>query len=82
VNYILLIVAIVLGALRIGGHTSEAYQAVAHLFVGGLFAAGYVKYQYTWTNGGQIAMNKIWLGVALSVLEVACALWFKFGGGA
>lgn len=79
-KYTLLVVAtIILAALRIAGVTHEAYQAVAHLFVGGLFAAGYVDYSYTWTEGGWSGMRLIYLGIALSVVEVACALWFKFG---
>lgn len=81
------IVALVLAVMRIAGHTSEAYQAVAHLFVGGLFAAGWMEYQFTWDAGGlwgsnqatSGAMKKIWLGIVLSLIEVACALWFKFG---
>ena len=82
-----LIIAAVLAAIRIAGHTSEAYQAIAHLFVGGLFAAAWVEYRCTWADGGlwgqdratRGAMHKLYLALALSVVEVACALWFKFG---
>jgi FtsH-binding integral membrane protein len=78
------VIAFVLAALRVAGHKSEAFQAVAHLFVGGLFAAGWVEYGFTWTgikcDGGKSAMRKIWLGVALSLVEVGCFLWFKFAG--
>jgi hypothetical protein len=78
VNYLLLTIAIVLSMLRIGGHTSETYQAAAHLFVGGLFAAGYMQYRYTWTEGGRDAMRKILLAIGLTAVEVACFLWFRF----
>ena len=35
----LFLTAIVLGVMRVVGFTSEAYQAVAHFFVGGLYGA-------------------------------------------
>jgi FtsH-binding integral membrane protein len=76
------IVALLLAITRIAGHKSEAFQAVAHLFVGGLFAAGYVEYGFTWTgigcDKGRAAKRKLWLAVALSLIELACGLWFKF----
>lgn len=34
--------SLILGALRIAGFKSEFYQAVAHVFVGGLFGAAIV----------------------------------------
>jgi hypothetical protein len=79
-NTLLALVSVVLASLRVGGLTSEAFQAVAHLWVGGLFAAGYVQYSATWgTDRRNDAMLKIWLGVGLSVIELACFLFGRFG---
>ena len=85
-EFAVIAVAFLLAAIRIAGHKSEAYQAVAHLFVGGLFVAGW---------GWAVAFGRsIWnrddcpdvdatavyfiLAVALSVVELLCFLWFKF----
>ena len=54
-------VAVVLGALRVVGFKSPAYQAVAHLFVGFLIGGAVM------TGGGLYAV----LAVGLSVVEVA-----------
>lgn len=75
---LLIIVALALAALRIGGEKGEAFQAAAHCFVGAMFYAGYVEYGYTWTTGGRSAMQKIWIGTFLTVVEVACFVWFEF----
>jgi hypothetical protein len=82
------IVAFVLAALRIAGHKSQTFQAVAHLFVGGLFTAAWWQYGETWADGGlwgqsaavAPAMRKFYLAIGLSVIELACALWFRFMG--
>jgi hypothetical protein len=55
-----------LAALRIAGHKSPAFQAVAHIFVGGLFGA--------WAHGGKPARPYLWLAVLLSLVELACFL--------
>lgn len=73
------VVAFILAVLRIAGHKSEAFQAVAHLFVGGLFTAAWWQYRETWTEGGKAAMHKSYLAIGLSLIELACALWFRFG---
>ena len=79
-RWLLSFVAIVLGVLRVAGIKHEAFQAIAHLFVGGLFASGYTEYSFTWTgidsDKGRNAMFKIWLGVSLSILELVCAIVF------
>ncbi len=62
-RYVLAVIAIILAAIRIGGVTHIAYQAAAHLFVGGLIAAGVVK-------GRRAGRYEIALAVALSVVEV------------
>jgi Na+/proline symporter len=81
------IIAFVLAALRIAGHRSEAYQAAAHLFVGGLIAAAFVQIRLSQRiNEARLAseVNKsarrnFWLAVALSVVEVACFIAFRLG---
>jgi uncharacterized membrane protein YfcA len=65
---VLFLTSFVLAATRIAGHKSEAFQAVAHVFVGGLF-------------GAYIADRKqsdcLRLAILLSLIEVACAITFK-----
>ena len=60
---LILITSIILGALRIGGEKGEIFQAVAHLWVGGLFVAGTLR-----------SRSVLWIAIALSVLELACFL--------
>jgi hypothetical protein len=62
------IVCATLAVLRVSGHKSQAFQAVAHLYVGGLFTAAYLQSNAEW-----------WvLGVIVSLVELGCALWFRF----
>lgn len=77
-SYIL--IAIALAALRIAGHKSEAFQAVAHLFVGWLLAGWYFNSAWGSRDGMAEDRSGLYLGLAivLSIIEVACALWFKF----
>lgn len=63
------IVSVALAALRIGGFTSSAFQAVAHLWVGGLVGA--------WLAGDR--PSRLWLALMLSAVEVACFLVERFG---
>jgi hypothetical protein len=65
------VVAFVLAALRIAGHKSQAFQAVAHLFVGALLGQSYYE--------GWRRSPSFWLAVVLSIIELACGLWFMFG---
>ena len=62
-----LIIAIVLGVLRIHGIKHEAFQAAAHLYVGGLLGAYFS------------GKNKefLWIAIGLSVLEVVCFFLVK-----
>jgi hypothetical protein len=55
-----------IAGLRIAGLKSPAFQASAHLFVGGLFGA--------WLYGGKPARPFLWLAVLLSLVELACFL--------
>ncbi len=56
--------AVALAGIRILGDRSSAFQAVAHLFVGGLFGA--------WLEGGRSARPLLWTALLLSVVELAC----------
>lgn len=60
--------SVALALIRAGGEMGQAFQAVAHVFVGGLFAA------YATTK----RPIHLVLAIALSVVEVACFLYFKF----
>lgn len=82
---LLYIIAGVLAVIRISGHTSETYQAAAHLFVGGLIAAAYINWNLpnvdiaSISNLRSIAKHYAWMATGLSIVEVACFLWFRFG---
>lgn len=67
---VIVLAAIVLGAMRIIGMKSPSFQAVAHLYVGGLFGAAYAAkvHRGTWDH------LLLWTGVALSVLELLAFL--------
>ncbi len=55
------ILAVILAAMRVGGVTHEAFQAIAHIYVGYIFtAAWYTKSKLFW-----------WLGSAVSLIELA-----------
>ncbi len=69
-NIALLIIAFILAAVRIAGHKSEAFQAVAHVFVSYLFTAAYYEYRATWTEGGKAAMQKAYIAIGLSIVEI------------
>ncbi len=58
-----LIVSIVLALLRIGGEKGELFQAIAHLWAGGLFVAGVIRNR-----------PALWIAIALSLVELACFL--------
>jgi hypothetical protein len=66
-DYSATIAAIVLGILRIAGEKGEAFQAVAHLFVGGLFVA----WAYT-KNARYISV--FWALVIVEVIAFLCHL--------
>lgn len=60
--------ALVLAGLRISGVKGQFFQAVAHVFTGGLAGA--------WLAGGHDPLFA-WLFVGLCVVEVACAVIFR-----
>lgn len=64
---LLVVAAVGLGVARAGGVTHPAFQAAAHVYVGGLLGA--------WLVGRRPLL--LWLAGGLSVLEVACAVYFR-----
>lgn len=79
-----ILITVVLIAMRATGVTHGAFQAAAHLFVGVLLGAwlierriGLVRLYEVDYPVEELDWN-LWLAVALSVAEVACALFFKF----
>jgi len=78
-------IAVVLAVVRIMGHKSEAFQAVAHLFVGGLFASAWLQFSEINTEKSSIrhpplARENLILAVLLSLIELGCFLWHRFSG--
>jgi len=73
----LFVICLVLGLLRILGMTNESFQAVAHLFVGGLFTA----WGFTWRccdHRQEVdSVYYLVMGVGLTLLEINCAIFFK-----
>lgn len=59
-------IAIVLAVIRIRGYKSQTFQAIAHLFVGGLFTASWLQVN---------TRENLILAIALSVIELGCFLW-------
>lgn len=60
-----LTIAFALAALRVLGVKHEAFQAVAHLYVGGLFTAWYYSRDRFFLN----------VAIGVSLVELAVALW-------
>ncbi len=67
---VLIVTAALLGILRICGHTSIPFQAVAHCFVGAMLMGWIID------RSCKRSLYK-WLTISLSVLEVACAVYFR-----
>jgi len=66
-NAFLIIFGVILGLLRAAGHKSQAFQAVAHLYMGGLCAAWLITREPLYA----------WLVVVLSIVEVICFVVFR-----
>lgn len=75
---ILIAIGVMLATLRIAGVTHESYQAAAHLYVGGLVGAWLIQRKAPDLGGAVQGMGYLILAIALSVVEVGCALWFRF----
>ena len=66
-----LVLAVVLGVLRIAGVKNKAFQACAHLYMGGLCTAWYYTRQ----------PYLLFMILALSGVEVMCFIYFKYLAG-
>ncbi len=72
---ILICVSAALAALRISGITHPAFQAVAHLWVGGLFASWFVGRKTPTPRP-----SRLWMALVLTfAVELPCALLARFG---
>jgi len=83
VIFVNLLIALVLAVLRIAGHKSEAFQAIAHMYVGGLFAWSVSEYRITKNKSLDAAIEAISIfviAVVLSLIELTVALWQRFMG--
>jgi len=73
---VVFVLALILGGMRVFGVTHVAFQAAAHLFVGGLFGGWLMNA----TNEDRIAAGRpvkwwlLWLFLFMTALEVACFL--------
>jgi hypothetical protein len=72
--YVLVATAVALGMLRIFGNVSASYQAAAHCFVGGMFAAFLVLWVHVSFRAG---VRYGILALLLTALEVYCFLVSK-----
>ena len=75
------IVSIVIGYARIAGFRSAAYQAIAHMWVAGLFVSGTknIAFEaYEWFHGRGHFPSWVWyqfiLAIGLTILEAMMAL--------
>lgn len=88
---IAILISVILGAMRIAGNTSIPFQAIAHCWAGGLIGAWWafrcgdreivrlgVPFRTDATDKGTPLG---WLALGLTILEVACAVWFKHFAG-
>lgn len=72
----MILIAAILATLRVLGHHDETFQAVAHLFTGGMIGAGAV-HLWEWVNtfdelhlsGAKVCLG---LAVVISLIELAC----------
>ncbi len=70
------VVAVILAGIRIAGHKSQSFQAAAHLFVGGLLGAAISELCRGGDGWKFGAANELAVAIALSIVEVACFIWF------
>lgn len=66
------IIAAFLGCVRIAGVKHIAFQAAAHLYVGGLLGAYVVSRDSPFQDMKASGRRFLWIAVALSVLETIC----------
>lgn len=70
-QFLLLLFVIVVAAPRVVGVTDEFYQAMSHLFVGGMIGAAWGRGIHASLKGRDYG----WAAVALTVVEVIMALY-------
>lgn len=78
-NAALFFVGVVLGVIRATGHKTQFFQAMAHLYMGGLIAAWWIG-RDTLPYYGWLPLYG-WLVVVLSIVEVICFFVFKGRNG-
>lgn len=77
-SIVLIVISLAIAGLRIGGITHIAYQAAAHLFVGGMIGAAVALYRWTAYDAGRREFwFPIYLALFLSAVEVACFFAFR-----
>lgn len=76
-----IVISVVIAGLRIAGIHSALYQAAAHLFVGGLFAAWWTQRGKGFWDVDAKGFTNLLLAIALTIVEVACFVWFRFFAG-
>lgn len=67
--WFVILLALVLGGVRVAGVTHIAFQAAAHLYMGGL-AVAWWKEKANWTEWRNLVV--LFLFVGLTVLETVC----------
>jgi hypothetical protein len=67
VCYVLLLAAVALSICRFRGCRNASYQAVAHLYTGGLIGAWLVSWH----------AHYAWLWIGLTIVEGTAFLWFR-----
>jgi uncharacterized membrane protein len=70
---ILLVITLILCVLRIQGVTSQSYQAIAHVFVGGLIVAACIKRIKVEEDHARVYYMA--MAVVLICVEVSAAVW-------
>lgn len=70
IRALLFLSSVGIAVLRVTGETGQAFQAAAHLFVGGLIGAAF---------SGRLKRFPLGLAIALSLVEVFAFLRDRFG---
>lgn len=74
------VVCLFLGGMRLLGVKSVVFQAIAHVYVGGLFVYGWQDdYPFEPPMGEKPRKYSLWLAIALTVVEVIAFVGFKYG---
>jgi hypothetical protein len=80
--YICIIISVAMASLRIGGVSGEIFQALAHIWIGGLLSALVLLHYWPGFYFDSIVSNYhdmfMWSFWILCLVEVACFVFFKF----